>query len=157
MFRGRHDHTIDKKGRVSIPAGFRTELLRRSEKAPILTRHKDHLELYPRDDWEAIERDLSAMPSLQPDVRALQRFMVSGAAECPIDGQGRILIPPPLREHAQLTTQATIAGVLEKIEIWDTDLYERDQKLTLSRFDEIQISADQASRRRGEPEGETGG
>jgi len=121
-----------------------------------LTRHKEHLELYPRDDWEAIEKDLVKMPSLQPDVRALQRFMVSGAMECPIDGQGRILIPQALREHAQLTTQATVAGVLEKIEIWDTDLFDREQKMTLSRFDEIQQSADRASRRRGEPEGETG-
>ena len=92
MFRGRHDHTIDQKGRLSIPAGFRTELQRQSERAPMLTISKDHLELYPRDDYEAMERDLAAKPDLQPEVQAYRRLFIGQATECPIDSQGRILV-----------------------------------------------------------------
>jgi MraZ protein len=143
MFRGRHDHTIDKKGRVSIPAAFRT-ILARSEKAPIITNHKDHLALYPFEDWEMIETDLMSKSKLQPDVQAYTRFVVGGAMECPIDSQGRILIPPKLREHANLESKATIAGTLDKIEIWDTELYEADRSTTLNRLEEIQLSVDRS-------------
>lgn len=142
MFRGRHDHTIDKKGRLSIPAGFRSIFLRRSEKPPILTNYKDHLALYPFEDWEVIEQNLMAKSQLQPDVQAYTRFVISGAMECPIDGQGRILVPPALRSHAQLKDKVTIAGVLEKVELWDTAMFEADQQRTLSRIDAIQLSVD---------------
>ena len=145
MFRGRHDHTIDKKGRLSIPAGFRTEILRRSEKPPILTNHKNYLALYPYEDWLVIERDLMTKSRLQPDVQAYTRFVISGAMECPIDSQGRILVPPSLRAHAKLKTKATIAGVLERIEIWDTKLFEADKLATMGRLEEIQLSVDESS------------
>jgi MraZ protein len=142
MFRGRHDHTIDKKGRLSIPAGFRNEILRRSEKSPILTNHKDYLALYPYEDWEVIEQNLMTKSLLLPDVQAYTRFVISGAAECPIDSQGRILVPPSLREHAKLGTKVTIAGVLKRIEIWDTKLFEADKLTTMSRLEDIQLSVD---------------
>jgi len=145
MFRGRHEHTIDAKGRLSIPAGFRNELLRRSERPPILTNYKDHLALYAYEDWEVIEKDLLSKSQLQPDVRAYTRFVVSGAMECPIDSQGRILVPPTLRQHAKLKSKVMIAGVLEKIEIWDAKTFESDQNATLNRFEAIQLSVDAGS------------
>ena len=140
MFRGRHDHTIDAKGRLSVPAGFRMELQRRSEKPPILTRLEDHLELYGADDWENIERDLKSKPDLSDDVQKLRRFMVGNASDCPIDSQGRILVPPRLRECAQLKSKVVLIGVLDKIEIWDAELYEVDDSLTLARLGEIRKS-----------------
>ena len=146
MFLGRHDHTVDSKGRLSIPAGHRVEIQRRSEKAPILTTHQDHLRLYPFDEWEQIAEKLLSKSSLQPDVEAYQRFVASGAAECPIDSQGRILIPPPLRKHAELGTKVTVAGVLNKIEIWNTERYEQEHQKVLARWSEIQRSVDQDSR-----------
>ena len=79
MFRGRHDHTMDKKGRLSIPSGFRMELQRRSENAPILTNYRDHLVLHAASDWAQKERELLEMSELQPDVQNYQRFIVSGA------------------------------------------------------------------------------
>ena len=142
MFRGRHDHTIDKKGRLSIPAGFRNEILRRSEKPPILTNHKNYLALYPYEDWLVIEQDLMTKSRLQPDVQAYTRFVISGAMECPIDGQGRILVPPALREHAQLQSKVTIAGALECLEIWDTKTFEATKLETMSRLEDIQLSVD---------------
>ena len=145
MFRGRHDHTIDKKGRLSIPAGFRNELQRQSERAPMLTISKNHLELYPRDDYEAMERDLAEKPDLQPEVQSYRRLFIGQATECPIDSQGRILVAPPLREHAQLKDKVTVVGNLKKIEIWQTDLFDKEMKSTLSRLEEIQRSVDKGS------------
>ena len=142
MFRGRHDHTIDKKGRLSIPAGYRNEILRRSEHPPILTNYKNYLALYPYEDWQVIEQNLMAKSKLQPDVQAYTRFVISGSDECPIDSQGRILVPPALREHAQLQSKVTIAGVLDCIEIWDTEIFETTKLETMSRLEEIQLSVD---------------
>ena len=121
------------------------EMQRRSENAPILTNYKDHLALYPREDWEAIEQELLSKSHLQPNVQAYRRFVVAGACECPIDSQGRILIPKNLREHARLESKVTVAGVLEKIEIWNTELFEQNVQHTLMHLEEIQISVDQGS------------
>jgi len=145
MFRGRHDHSIDTKGRLSIPTGFRQEILRRSENSPILTNYKNYLALYPYEDWLVIERNLMAKSKLQPNVQAYTRFVISGSSECPIDSQGRILVPPALREHAKLEKKVTLAGVLDCIEIWDTKLFETTKLETMSRLEEIQLSVDGSS------------
>ncbi len=137
MFRGRFVHTIDSKGRASIPAGFRVELQRRSDRAPILTNLLECLALYPYEDWLEIEQRLSSAAPLQTEVQALQRFLVSGAVECPIDGQGRLLIPPHLREHARIQREVTIAGVGPRIEIWDKGRFDADLARTQERFQEI--------------------
>jgi MraZ protein len=144
MFRGRHDHTIDTKGRLSIPTGYRQEILRRSEKPPVLTNYKNYLALYPYEDWLVIEQNLMTKSKLQPDVLAYTRFVISGSTECPIDSQGRILVPPALREHANLEKKVTIAGVLDCIEIWDTKLFETTKLETMSRLEEIQLSVDRS-------------
>jgi MraZ protein len=142
-FRGRFDHTLDNKGRVSVPAGFRMEIQRLGgERAPILTRGKDHLVLYPAKVWDDIEEDLSSKPSLIPEVQSYQRFMIGGCTECPVDGQGRITIPAPLRTHAELEGKVTLAGVLDKIEIWNHDRFEAAQALTLGNLERIQVSVD---------------
>jgi MraZ protein len=148
MFRGRHVHTIDNKGRMSIPSGFRMEIQRRSEKPPILTNYRDHLALHPADEWEGTEQELMQMSDLQADVQNYRRFVVSGATECPIDNQGRILIPAYLREHAGLKAKAMIAGVLDRIEIWEPTRFQENNQLTLHRLDEIQESVDEGRTRR---------
>jgi len=145
MFRGRHDHSIDTKGRLSIPTGFRQEILRRSERPPVLTNYKNYLALYPYEDWLVIEQNLMTKSKLQPDVLAYTRFVISGSTECPIDNQGRILVPPSLREHANLEKKVTLAGVLDCIEIWDTKLFETTKLETMSRLEEIQLSVDGSS------------
>ena len=146
MFRGRHDHTIDKKGRLSIPSGFRMEIQRLGgDRPPILSQQKDHLTLYPGLVWEQIENDLLSKPTLQPDVQAYQRFVIANATECPVDNQGRILVPAHQRRHAKLENKVTLAGVLNKIEIWNVKLFEQDQQMTLTRIEEIQISVHQSS------------
>jgi len=142
MFRGQHVHTIDNKGRLSIPAGYRSEIQSRSEKPPILTNYKNYLALYPYEDWLEIEKNLMAKSKLQPDVQAYTRFVISGSEECPIDSQGRILVPPALRAHANLEGKVTLAGVLDCIEIWDTETFDNTKLETVSRLEEIQRSVD---------------
>jgi MraZ protein len=137
MFRGRHVHTIDAKGRVSIPATFRTEIMTRSENAPILTNDKGCLALYANEDWVDIEESLAAQSQVRPETKAYIRFVVSGATECPFDSQGRILIPAHLRDHAHLEREVTIAGVGPRIEIWDKALFDQELQRTLAQFDEI--------------------
>lgn len=142
MFRGRFEHTMDGKGRLSVPSGFRMELQRRSEKAPILTNFGDHLALYPADVWEKKEQDLLGFSEMQPDVQDLQRFLVADAYDAPLDAQGRILVPALLRKEAELGSKVLIAGVLEKIELWNPERFEEKKRLTLRRIDEIQKNVD---------------
>ena len=137
MFRGRHVHTIDSKGRLSIPAGYRVDIQRRSENASILTNDKGCLALYPYEDWIDIEESLAALSQVRPQTKAYMRFVVSGAVECPFDSQGRILIPPHLREHGRLEREVTIAGVGPRIEIWDKALFDQELARTVAQFDEI--------------------
>ena len=145
-FRGSHDHSLDNKGRISIPAGFRTEIQRLGgDQAPILSVGKDHLVLYPAEIWATIEADLASKSSLRPDVQALKRFVFGSTAECPIDGQGRITIPATLRAHAALDGKVTLVGVYDQIEIWNHGRIEIAQQTTLGRYDEIQLSVDQST------------
>ena len=138
MFRGRFSHTIDAKGRVSIPSGFRLELQRRSERAPIITNGVTPagacLWLYPYDDWCDYESRIVALAPNNLDVQAFARFMISGATECPIDGQGRTLLPAYLREYSKLEREVTIAGVGKYIELWSTPLFDSDQARTQDQF-----------------------
>jgi MraZ protein len=137
MFRGRFVHTIDTKGRISIPSGFRMELERRSQRAPILTNAFGCLHLYPFEDWCEVERKIVENETEDLDFQAFQRMMISGATECPIDKQGRLLLPQYLREHAGLEREVTIAGVGPRIEIWDKARFDAELLKTQARFHEI--------------------
>jgi MraZ protein len=141
MFRGRNSHTIDKKGRVSIPAGFRVAL-QSSENPPILTIDQKCLALYSHEDFADMENGVGSDPgtAMQPELEEFLRVLVGNAIEAPIDRQGRILIPSHLREHANLQHKVVIAGVGRRIEIWDQAAYEYEQARTLQRFPEIKAA-----------------
>jgi MraZ protein len=137
MFRGRFTHTMDTKGRMSIPSGFRTELDRRSQQAPILTTAYECLQLYPFEDWCEFERNIVERATEDLDTQAYQRMMISGATECPIDKQGRVLVPQYLRDHAGIERDVTIAGVGPRIEFWDKSRFDADLLKTQARYSEI--------------------
>ncbi|MCI0371304.1 MAG: division/cell wall cluster transcriptional repressor MraZ [candidate division NC10 bacterium] len=118
MFRGRFEHAIDGKGRLSIPSRFRDALARRRQKVLVLTDFDSCVAAYPLEEWRKLEERIRKQSTLQKDIRAFLRLFYSGATETPVDGQGRILIPPQLREKAALTREVMIVGVLNKIEIW---------------------------------------
>lgn len=139
MFRGRYVHTIDSKNRISLPAAFRQELARRSERAPIVTTGHQSLDLYAYEDWEAFESKIVGIAAVDPEAQAYARVMVSGATECPIDKQGRILVPPHLQEYAGLDREVTLAGVGPKIELWDSVRFESQQP-DAARFEAMAFS-----------------
>jgi len=143
MFRGRHMHTMDAKGRVSVPVSFRAGLLPEGDPSgpPILTNLQHCLALYPHETWLAFERQLSEASSMDPEVQALQRFMVGAATDCPIDGQGRILVPPYLRAHGGLERDVTIVGVGKRVEVWDSERFRREFERTTERLGEISAVA----------------
>lgn len=118
MFRGRFEHTIDEKGRTSIPIKFRELLSSHYDERLIISNFDNCLWAYPVAEWQKIEDKVAALPQFNPQVKALQRVFVSAACECPIDKQGRILIPPTLRDYAQLERDIVMVGMVKRIEIW---------------------------------------
>lgn len=120
MFSGRYEHTIDNKGRVSIPSRFREILSSRyADDRLILTSYVlPCLIAYPVTEWQAIEEKIRGLPRFDPKVMQVKRVLVSGATECPIDKNGRILIPPVLRAFAGLEKEVVWAGMTDNVEIW---------------------------------------
>jgi len=137
MFRGRFVHTIDAKNRMSMPAGFRQELQRQSDQPPILTNAHECLDLFPFEDWLAFEERIVGIASVDPEAQAYARMVISGATPCPIDKQGRILVPQHLRDHAGLEREVTVAGVGPKIELWDKARFESNLTQTNARYPEM--------------------
>jgi MraZ protein len=124
MFRGRFEHTIDPKGRVSIPAKFRELLGEKYDDRLIITTGLDPcLVAFPYEEWVNVEEKVSSLSMVKKEVKAFQRVFISGATECPIDKLGRVLIPPTLRSHAQLEKDVVFAGMLKKFEIWSKERF----------------------------------
>ncbi len=114
----RFEYTIDDKGRTSLPAKFREVLSSNYDERLIITTFDNCLWAYPVAEWQAIEEKIAALPQFKPEVKALQRVFVSGAVECPLDKQGRLVIPPTLRDYAGLKKEIVFVGMTKRIEIW---------------------------------------
>ena len=123
MFRGRFEHTIDSKGRISIPAKFRDLLAEKNDERVMITNFDRCLVAYPYEEWKTMEEKISSLSMVKKEAKAFQRFFVSAAAECPIDKLGRILIPPTLRSYAQLEKEVVFAGMIKKFEIWSKERF----------------------------------
>ncbi|MEN1759534.1 division/cell wall cluster transcriptional repressor MraZ [Anoxynatronum sibiricum] len=134
MFIGEYSHTIDTKGRLSMPARFR-EILGESF---IATKGLDQsLFVYPMEEWRILEDKLKQLPLTNQNARAFVRFFFSGATECELDPQGRIRIPANLREHAELEKEIVIIGAGTRVEIWSQYIWSKyidDENLS---YDEI--------------------
>lgn len=116
MFIGEYQHSIDEKGRVAIPVKFRNLL----KKGAVVTRGIDNcLFLYPKEQWQKIAGKLANMPVSQAKARAFSRLMIAGAMEADFDNQGRISLPEYLRSFAGLKKKAIVAGLYDRLEIWD--------------------------------------
>ncbi len=117
MLLGEHEHTIDDKNRLTLPAKFR----RAFEDGIVVTRGMDGcLFAYTRGDWaRLVESRLATLDPLSQESRRMQRFFFSGAAEAELDKQGRVMIPGALLEHAKLGREVVVAGVYDHLEIWD--------------------------------------
>lgn len=126
MFRGVTNLNLDAKGRMAMPSRYRDRLLDTCEGRLVLTVDRDGcLLVYPQPEWERIEQALMSRPNMDRQVRRLQRLLVGHATECELDGQGRILLPTPLREYASLDKRAVLVGQGNKFELWDEDTWSR--------------------------------
>lgn len=136
-FRGHSYRSLDTKGRLMIPSAFRqADALQEQEGKCMLTNFDGCVVGYPLSEWEAIEERFNEINMLDKRLRSFQRFFLSGAVEALADKQGRILIPPHLREYAGLDREVVIAGVGRKFEIWDKGLFEAKRREMEERFDE---------------------
>jgi transcriptional regulator MraZ len=128
-FSGRFDHSIDDKGRVSIPARFREVLQGDEDEILFITNCNFEgercLELYPPRGWQQLVGKLQQKKSFRPEVRAFQNFYIGGAHEVQVDKQGRILIPPRLREYAGLGRDVTFSAMIDHFQLWDRQVLER--------------------------------
>ncbi len=116
MLLGEHEHTIDDKGRLTLPAKFRAPFAA----GIVLTRGMDGcLAAYTREDWSRLRSEFASLDPLSRDGRWMRRFFFSGAAESELDRQGRVSIPPALAKHAGLEREVVVAGVEDHVEIWD--------------------------------------
>jgi transcriptional regulator MraZ len=125
VFRGRYEHTIDPKGRLSIPSKFREILASNYDERLILTNFDQCLWAYPVREWKAVEDKVAALPQFKPEVKALQRFFISAASECPVDPNGRIIIPTTLRKYADLNQDVVIVGMTNRFEIWAKEKWQK--------------------------------
>ncbi len=114
MFSGEYEHTLDEKGRLIIPAKFRTEL----DEGLFVTRGLDGcLFVFPLDVWRDLSDKMASLSLVQASARLFSRMIYSGT-ECSLDKQGRILLPSSLRAHADIENEVVITGVRNRLEIW---------------------------------------
>jgi len=125
MFRGSFEHSVDAKGRVSVPSRFREIIMDRYEGKLVLTRDLDNCVMaYPLEEWERIEEKFRALPQSKQEVKDYARIIFASASDCELDRQGRILIPPALRDSAKISRSVVIVGIINKIEIWDRSAWD---------------------------------
>jgi len=124
---------MDAKGRLAMPARQREPLLYECNGQLVATIDTQSrcLFIYPLPEWEKIEREIQELPALKPAVKRFQRLVIGYATDLELDGSGRMLLPAPLREYAQLDKKLVLVGQGKKLELWAEELWmaERDQAL----------------------------
>ncbi len=134
MFMGEYQHSLDEKGRITIPSKFRERL---GESFVITKGLDESLFIYPAREWEAISEKLTKLPLTQSDARAFVRMFFSGATESSMDKQGRTLLPQNLREYAKIEKDVVLLGVFSRIEVWSKEIWTEYQKKAESSYNEI--------------------
>lgn len=125
MFLGEYVHSIDEKGRLTVPARFRAEL----DAGLVVTRGIDRcLAIYPMEEWRRLAEEVSALPMTDRRARAFRRLVFANASDAIPDKQGRVLIPPHLREYANLGTDVIVIGLDTYIEVWNPDAWHGERE-----------------------------
>ena len=119
---GTHSYQLDPKGRVSLPARFREAF---AEGAFITLGQDRCLYVFPRAEWDRVRADIDALPLSDTASRAYQRAFLGQSGEVKLDAQGRVTIPPKLRELAGIRKEVSVLGLGDRMEIWDRETYER--------------------------------
>ena len=139
MFIGEYQHTLDDKGRVAVPVKFRAAL----KGGAIVTKGLDHcLFVYSKKDWLPIADKINALPFSQSNSRAFSRLMLGSAMEVDLDVQGRILLPDYLQEYADLGKSVVIAGLYNRLEIWNEASWKKYKEKTEASSEDIAENLD---------------
>jgi len=134
MFIGEYSHVVDPKKRLALPSKFRKELGRKV----VVTRGLDHcLFIYPLKAWNEIAEKLGTLPVGESGTRSFIRVMLAGATDVDVDGQGRVLLPEYLKEYAQLKKNVTVAGLFNRLEVWDENKWKEYKNKAEKNTDEI--------------------
>ena len=138
MLLGEHEHTIDDKNRLTLPARFREEL----GAGVVVTRGLDEcLNVFAREEWgRVVSRQLDALDPFSREAREMERYYYSGAVEVEVDRQGRVMIPAPLSTYAKLGREVVVAGVRNRLEVWDREAWRKQR-------DEFEGSAEHVAER----------
>lgn len=134
MFIGEYSHSLDEKGRMSVPAKFRDELA----KGLILTRGLDGcLWLYTEAEWEKIAEQVSELPITQKNARSFGRFILSGAMDLKLDKVGRVNVPKYLADYAGIKNKVVVTGMHNRLEIWAEEKWSEFKKEMESNSEEV--------------------
>jgi MraZ protein len=134
MFIGEYSHNLDDKGRLAVPIKFRRDLA----KGAVVTRGLDNcLFLYTKSEWEKLAEKLAALPISQANSRAFARLMLAGAMDVPMDKQGRVILPEYLRNFAGIKKATIIAGLYNRLELWDEARWQSYKNSTEKESSEI--------------------
>ena len=115
MFTGEYRHTVDEKGRLAVPSRFRADLAQGGQVSKWID---GCVALHPRDEWEALAKQIDTLPFTDPGARTLRRHLYGSAFEVSLDRQGRFVLPPPLREAAGLESEVVVVGAGARLEFW---------------------------------------
>ncbi|MDH3636952.1 MAG: division/cell wall cluster transcriptional repressor MraZ [Gammaproteobacteria bacterium] len=134
MFRGVNTLNLDAKGRLAVPTKYREGLVRQGQGRMVVTINNAErcLWLYPLSEWEEIEQKLVNLPSLDPAAQRLKRILIGHASDCELDASGRVLLPGPLREFANLHKRIVMIGQGNKFEIWNEEIWSARREEWLS-------------------------
>ena len=139
-FRGRSEHVLDGKGRLNIPTRFRDVLRQQYDESLMVTPWRKCLKAYPLPQWEKMEMTLLTRLKEQPDMKKMIRYMIGGVVACTLDKQGRILLPPKLRQECSIGKEVVISGVMTYFEILGKETWEKDNKPTEDDFESFEHS-----------------
>lgn len=133
-FRSRSEHSLDTKGRLNIPSRFREVLREVYNETVIVTNWEKSLKAFPVDEWEKLEEKLVNEGRRQPGMGDFVRYVISGVTECSLDKQGRILLPPTLRNEFGIDKEVVLNGMLDHFEIWDKSAWQLVTQRTRENF-----------------------
>jgi MraZ protein len=126
MFRGINAVNIDTKGRFAVPTRYRSSLVEHDQVSMVVTIDTEEtcLLLYPTREWQNIEDNLQRLPSFNAAARRIQRLLIGHATDVELDASGRVLLPPLLRDYAELKKHMVMIGQGNKFELWDETLWQ---------------------------------
>ena len=134
MFLGEYQHTIDEKGRMAVPIKFRNDVA----SGAVVTRGIDKcLFIYPKAEWEKLAGKIANLSLLQTNSRSFSRHMFANAMDVELDKQGRVMLPDYLRSYADVKKNVAVAGLYNRIEIWDAGIWEKNKETTEKGSDKI--------------------